>query len=176
MEVIGTAASVISVLQLAITVAQFLLGPGFSYRSGRYGRIGTALHYLGLVDTDAVRKCHLNINRWKDDDVLAWKTSYVSSCSAIAVAVRFYCVLRATLSLMLIGCYLCDSRPHRTFITQHVPNALDGKSALSVEYGSRHLVGSLCFVPTAGHRDVEQSLGNSFVVEPRHGRLEAAKV
>jgi hypothetical protein len=117
MDGLGAAASVIAVVQLTIAVAKFLLTPGFSYRSARYGRIGTALHYLGFVDTDAVRKCHLNINRWKDDDVLAWKTSYVSSCSAIAVAVRFYCVLHATLSLTLIGCYLCNSRPHRTFIT-----------------------------------------------------------
>jgi hypothetical protein len=88
MDAISIAATVLDVVSLTYKVLEFLLTPGFSYRSARYGRIGTALHYLGLHDTDAVRKCHLEINRWKDEDVLAWKTSYVSSCSAIAVAVR----------------------------------------------------------------------------------------
>lgn len=90
MDAISIAATVLDVVSLTYKVLEFLLTPGFSYRSARYGRIGTALHYLGLHDTDAVRKCHLEINRWKDEDVLAWKTSYVSSCSAIAVAVRIY--------------------------------------------------------------------------------------
>jgi hypothetical protein len=90
MDAIGAAAAILGVVSLTYQALEFLLTPGFSYRSARYGRVGNALHYLGLHDTDAVRKCHLEINRWKDEDVLAWKTSYVSSCSAIAVAVRIY--------------------------------------------------------------------------------------
>lgn len=41
---------------------------------------------LGFLDTEEVRKTHWNINRWKDEDVLAWENSYVSSRAAISVA------------------------------------------------------------------------------------------
>ena len=57
-----------------------------SYAAVRFGSLGDILSGLGLLDTEEVRKTHWNINRWKDDEVLAWKNSYVSSCAAIAVA------------------------------------------------------------------------------------------
>jgi hypothetical protein len=59
--------------------------PG-SYAAVRFGTVGDVLSGLGFLDTEEVRKTHWNINRWKDEEVLAWKSSYVSSCSAIAVA------------------------------------------------------------------------------------------
>jgi hypothetical protein len=57
-----------------------------SYAAVRFGSLGDVLSGLGFLDTEEVRKTHWNINRWKDDEVLAWKNSYVSSCAAIAVA------------------------------------------------------------------------------------------
>lgn len=57
-----------------------------SYAAVRFGTFGDALSGFGLLDTEEVRKTHWNINRWSDVEVLAWKTSYVTSCSAIAVA------------------------------------------------------------------------------------------
>jgi hypothetical protein len=57
-----------------------------SYATVRFGTFGDILSGLGLLDTEEVRKTHWNINRWKDEEVLAWKNSYVSSCAAIAVA------------------------------------------------------------------------------------------
>ena len=70
------------------------LGPNFRYRRARVGRILAALSYFfvasPLLDLEAVRKTHLNINRWSDEEVLAWKGSYVSGCAATAVAV---CIL-----------------------------------------------------------------------------------
>lgn len=67
------------------------LGPGLRYRRARVGRFLAALSYISiasfLVDLEAVRKTHLNINRWKNEELLAWKSSYVAGCSATAVAV-----------------------------------------------------------------------------------------
>ena len=67
------------------------LGPSLRYRRARVGRFLAALSYVSiastLVDLEAVRKTHLNINRWSNEEVLAWKGSYVSGCSATAVAV-----------------------------------------------------------------------------------------
>jgi hypothetical protein len=57
-----------------------------SYAAVRFGTLGDVLSSVGLLDTEEVRKTHWNINRWKDQEVLAWKSSYVTSCSAIAVA------------------------------------------------------------------------------------------
>lgn len=65
--------------------------PSFEYRKARVGRVLAVTSYFWvltlLVDLEAVRKTHLNINRWRDEELLTWKNSYVSGCNAIAVAV-----------------------------------------------------------------------------------------
>jgi hypothetical protein len=70
---------------------EYVLGPSLRYRRARVGRFLAGLSYSwiasSIVDLEAVRKTHLNINRWKDGELLAWKGSYVDGCSATAVAV-----------------------------------------------------------------------------------------
>ena len=41
---------------------------------------------LQVIDTDSIRETHFNINFWTDEEVLAWKASYLQGCNAISVA------------------------------------------------------------------------------------------
>ncbi|KAH7391226.1 hypothetical protein BKA64DRAFT_756273 [Cadophora sp. MPI-SDFR-AT-0126] len=57
-----------------------------SYKRARYGAWYCSLPgrmFAGRLD---VKKVHREINCWTDEEVLAWRDSYASSCSAIAVA------------------------------------------------------------------------------------------
>lgn len=78
--VVSTLRAVRSVLELPSTV-------GSQYRHARFGAIGDILYLFRIVNTDFLRDTHWNINFWTDAEVLAWKTSFVSTCNAIAVAV-----------------------------------------------------------------------------------------
>lgn len=57
-------------------------------RFGWFVRLLSWLSWFIAFDTDAVQELQKNINTWTDDEILAWKTSYIDSCNAIAVAVR----------------------------------------------------------------------------------------
>lgn len=64
-----------------------------SYRRARFGRAGRpGRMFAAFVD---VEKVHWDINYWTDKEVLAWRDSYVSGCSAIAVAVSIAIILHA---------------------------------------------------------------------------------
>ncbi|MCJ1288473.1 hypothetical protein MMC34_000001 [Xylographa carneopallida] len=65
---------------------KLVLNPANEYRRARYGVAGILIHWLYILDMDEVQRYHWDINRWKDEEVLAWKTGYLSTCSAIAVA------------------------------------------------------------------------------------------
>ena len=85
---------------IAVYIAAFQLGyiisrgfitqshAGRSYRHARFGVFGEFMYFLNLVDTDALQELHWNINVWTDEEILAWKASYLASCNAISVAVR----------------------------------------------------------------------------------------
>lgn len=85
-EVIGLVAGLVP---LAVNVYLVAFGAGSDYRTRRFGRwTGFFVHLCpGIVDTDALKEAHLDINTWTDDEVLAWKASHLTSCNAIAVAV-----------------------------------------------------------------------------------------
>ncbi|KIW24117.1 uncharacterized protein PV07_09849 [Cladophialophora immunda] len=63
-----------------------LIGLDYFYEWQRWGLLGHFLSFCGLVDTSSVRQMHWNINTWTDDEVLAWKQSYMTTCSSIEVA------------------------------------------------------------------------------------------
>lgn len=66
---------------------EFSASIGAGYRRARFGRLGDLLYITSLVDTDAVRDVHFNINFWTDEEAMAWKNSFVSSCNATSIAV-----------------------------------------------------------------------------------------
>jgi len=59
------------------------------YRQRRFSYPVRVLSWLFAFDTDAVQELQKNINTWTDDEILAWKTSYIDSCNAISVAVSY---------------------------------------------------------------------------------------
>jgi hypothetical protein len=59
---------------------------GAGYRRARFGHLGDLLYITGLVDTDSVRDVHFNINFWTDEEVMAWKNAFISSCNATLIA------------------------------------------------------------------------------------------
>ncbi|KIW10628.1 hypothetical protein PV08_11592 [Exophiala spinifera] len=76
---------------VAVTTTLFIafaaaLGRNFDYESQRWGFRGRILGLFRLVDTNAARQLHWNINTWTDDEVMAWKQSCISNCTAIQVA------------------------------------------------------------------------------------------
>ena len=81
------------------------------YREQRFGGLVRALSWTIVFDPDAVQELQKNIDTWTDDEVLAWKASYIDSCNAIAVAVSRCRVNNLTL-LTLEGCYFCEHRPN----------------------------------------------------------------
>ena len=88
MEAIGIASSALSVVPLLIRI---VVRTGHQYRSQRFGSYwGTILYLTGLIDTDALQQRHRDINFWTDEEVLAWKSSHLAFCNAIAVAVRLF--------------------------------------------------------------------------------------
>ena len=91
-EVIGflfVVAQVVGVVSPVIEEwRRLVFNPANEYRRARYGVTGIVIHWLFILDMDEVQRYHWDINRWKDEEVIAWKTGYLSTCSAIAVAVR----------------------------------------------------------------------------------------
>jgi hypothetical protein len=60
-----------------------------AYRRQRYGMVARVLSWLFIFDPASVQELHGNINTWNSEELKAWKESYIDSCNAIAVAVRF---------------------------------------------------------------------------------------
>jgi hypothetical protein len=84
-EIVG---SIALALEVAAAIYSFITKANFVYRQARFGPIGHILALLRLIDTRAIRDLHWKINTWTDDEVIVWKSSYISSCTAIQVAVR----------------------------------------------------------------------------------------
>ena len=82
-----------SVFKGAAKVAVYVNNAGTTYREARFGAWGWWLYFFHLVDTDGAQENHWRINTWTDDEVIAWKNSYLANCNAITVAV---CVLIST--------------------------------------------------------------------------------
>jgi hypothetical protein len=72
---------------------EFSASFGAGYRRARFGHLGDLLYISGLVDTDAVRDVHFNINFWTDEEAMAWKNSFVSSCNATSIAGAIFATL-----------------------------------------------------------------------------------
>jgi hypothetical protein len=57
-------------------------------RFGHWGTVGAiAAMLLPVVGDGDLQRSHWNINTWSDQEILDWKTSHLSQCNAIAVAV-----------------------------------------------------------------------------------------
>lgn len=117
---------------------EFSASFGANYRRARFGHAGDLLYITGLVDTDAVRDTHFNINFWTDEETLAWKTSYVTSCNATAVAGAIFATLGLTaLQLPELNATHWSSRA--CFIASMVLGVLSVTTATS----QQHYVGML---------------------------------
>lgn len=73
--------------QLVKAFYNYLLAIGSKYRTARFGWLGVLLYWLPLFDTDGIQTMHWNINCWKDEEVMQWKSNYLSGCNAVSVAV-----------------------------------------------------------------------------------------
>jgi hypothetical protein len=74
--------------QLVNAFYNYVLAIGSKYRSARFGWPGVFLYWLPLFDTDGIQNMHWNINCWKDEEVIQWKSNYMSGLNAVSVAVR----------------------------------------------------------------------------------------
>lgn len=112
-------------------------GLDLSYGSQRWGSLGHVLALL--VDTRAVRQLHWNINTWTDEEVMSWKQSFISTCSAIQVAVRTPgSPLTYHMELMDLGGHLCQCRTYRPSVAQHGLYALECQGVVDLlhDFGS----------------------------------------
>lgn len=67
---------------------RYLYDLGGSYRISRFGALkGSLLYFSGLVDIDSLEATHLAMNFWTDEELIAWKNSFIASLNAISVAV-----------------------------------------------------------------------------------------
>lgn len=71
-------------------VALFIYGRDSYYERQRWGSWERLLGLTRIIDTKAVGQLHWNINTWTDDEVMAWKQSYISTCTAVQVAVSVH--------------------------------------------------------------------------------------
>ncbi|KAI1617153.1 hypothetical protein EDD36DRAFT_462013 [Exophiala viscosa] len=76
----------VSIVAAALAIVYQVTGGAYSYQRQRWGPWGHFLGLTRLVDTKAVQELHWNINTWTDEEVMAWKQSFISTCSAIQVA------------------------------------------------------------------------------------------
>ncbi|KIW53446.1 hypothetical protein PV05_09020 [Exophiala xenobiotica] len=67
-------------------VALFIYGRNSYYERQRWGSWERLLGLTRIIDTKAVGQLHWDINTWTDDEVMAWKQSYISTCTAVTVA------------------------------------------------------------------------------------------
>ncbi len=79
--------------RLLASTLEFSTSFGAGYRHARFGHLGDLLYVSGLVDTDAVRDVHFNINFWTDEEAMAWKNSFVTSCNATSIAGAIFATL-----------------------------------------------------------------------------------
>jgi hypothetical protein len=57
------------------------------YHRNRFGWIGRAFASVGLLDLKGIQKIHWDINYWTNEEVMAWRKSYISNCSSVTIAV-----------------------------------------------------------------------------------------
>lgn len=118
---------------LALTIAtgvlkllDSLITLGYTYRQRRLGAWGEIFYWLKIVDTDDLQKRHWEINCWQDEEVSAWKTAFLSSCNAVAVAVSMKLHLRAASQLnWTLGRNLCQRRCFKSNPTKYRQDTLD---------------------------------------------------
>ena len=77
----------ITLIDTAAKIVNHFFSEDVRYRERRWGNWGHLLACFGLVDTAEIRQLHWNINVWTDQEVRAWKESYMAACSAIQVSV-----------------------------------------------------------------------------------------
>ncbi|KAJ9619127.1 hypothetical protein H2204_012774 [Knufia peltigerae] len=77
---ISILATAIALMSKLNTLVDIVVGRNPEYEEQRWGSWGRFFGITRLVDTDAVRQLHWNINTWTDDEVMAWKQSYISNC------------------------------------------------------------------------------------------------
>ena len=125
------------------------------YRQRRWGAWGHLLPCFGLVDTTEIRQLHWNINVWTDQEVMAWKESYMSACSAIQVSVRkdSYPPNPITELSQESGRDLCQCWPHGPPVAEYGLHSLVCKGSLSLFHDSRSDVRSLCLISAATYWD-----------------------
>ena len=70
-----------------LSALKYITGLNFQYCDARWGFFGHVASLCRMINTGEIRKLHWNINTWKDEEVLAWKKSYMSACTAIQVSV-----------------------------------------------------------------------------------------
>ena len=88
----------VEIANLVVRAIVYITGFSSEYRTDRFGLLrGNLLYGLGLLATDELQETETNINYWSDEEVLAWKASYIANLNAISVAVSdetpaCYCV------------------------------------------------------------------------------------
>lgn len=163
MDAIGLAASLSSISADIFDFVQWTLGLDHPYENQRWGSWGRVLSLLRLVDTRAVRQLHWNINTWTDEEVLSWKQSFMSTCSAIQVAVRAPCSLTSHMELIGLGCHLCQCRSHRPSVAQHGLDALERQGVAVLLHDPGSSVSRFRLLSTTRDRSAQQSTRYSFV-------------
>ena len=87
--IVSNALALGSFAAATVDTATFIFRHSFSYREARFGAFwGNFVYLTGIVDTDALQTLHWNINSWNEDEMIAWKNSFISSLNSVSVAVR----------------------------------------------------------------------------------------
>ena len=81
--IVGLVDSVISVG----SAIRKLYGRRISYWRRRWRWAGQLYAIVAALSDSGVIKTHWDINCWNPQEVMEWRNSYISSCSAVAVAV-----------------------------------------------------------------------------------------
>ena len=120
------------------SLSEFSASFGAGYRRARFGHLGDLLYITGLVDTDAVRDVHFNINFWTDEEALAWKNSFVSSCNATSIAGAIF----ATLGLQALQLPELNAT-HWTARACFIASMILGILSVTTATSQQHAVGML---------------------------------
>ena len=169
------AEKMLSILDVATgsiaSVLEFSASFGANYRRARFGHAGGLLYVTGLVDTDALRDAHFNINFWTDEEAMAWKRSYVTSCNATAVAGAIFATLGLT-ALQLPEFNSTHWTARACFIASIVLGLLSVTTATSQQHHVGMLNNSLAIrlwlsrgQPETGKHDVDNQPFNFLLLE-----------
>lgn len=64
---------------------------GREYRRKRFGSFfGELFYWLGILNTEDVQRYHFKINLWSKEEASAWRESYITKCTNIAVAAAIF--------------------------------------------------------------------------------------